>query len=78
MKAKVQNWGNSLGLRIPKVYSEETGIVNGSTVNVILHKGNIIIEPLEKEKSLKELLSCVTKNNLHNEIATDAMGEEVW
>jgi antitoxin MazE len=79
METTVANWGNSLGVRIPKVFSEEAGISQGSKVDITFKDGRLIIEPVkEEEKSLKELLSTVTKNNLHGEVETDVQGEEVW
>lgn len=79
MKTTVRNWGNSLGIRIPKVFSEEVGISQGSKVDITFKEGRLIIEPLkEDEKSLEELLSAVTKNNLHGEVETDVQGEELW
>jgi antitoxin component of MazEF toxin-antitoxin module len=55
------------------------GISQGSKVDITFKDGRLIIEPVkEEEKSLKELLSTVTKNNLHGEVETDVQGEEVW
>ena len=79
MKATVQKWGNSLGIRFPKVYADETGISNGSKVEISVSKGRFIIEPIRKnEKSLDELLSHITKDNIHAEIETNKEGEEIW
>ena len=34
MRVKVQAWGNSLGLRIPKAYASELGVRAGSEMEV--------------------------------------------
>jgi antitoxin MazE len=79
MEAIVKKWGNSLGLRFPKVYTEETGIFDGSKVDISVSKGRLIIVPiLEDVQSLEELLKSVTSKNKHKEIATDSIGEEIW
>ncbi len=79
MEAIVKKWGNSLGLRFPKVYADETGIFNGSKVDISINKGRLIIEPIrEDDKSLAELLKNVTSKNMHREIYTESIGEEVW
>jgi antitoxin MazE len=80
MKASVQRWGNSLAVRIPKVIAQESGLANGSVVDLRLRKGVIALIPERRgEHSLHELLSQVTKKNLHKEVTTGApVGKEVW
>ena len=34
MQTKVQKWGNSLGLRIPKSFAEQAGVEAGSEVDL--------------------------------------------
>ena len=69
MKVQVQKWGNSLALRIPKSYAVETKIENGSTVEVAVQKGAIIVKPVAKENlTLDEILANITEENLHKEI----------
>lgn len=80
MKAKVQKWGNSLGIRIPRTVAQETSVESDSVVDISIQDGKIIISP-EKQKSLslRQLLSRVTETNLHEEIATgDPVGKEIW
>jgi len=80
MKVQIQKWGNSLALRIPKSFAVESKIEQGSTVEVSLESGKIIVFPVvEQEFSLDELLGGVTPENLHGEIDTGAsVGREVW
>jgi antitoxin MazE len=80
MLTKVQKWGNSLALRIPKTFAHDAQLKNDSTVEISLVDGQIVIKPVtERRWTLEELLAGVTKKNLHTEIDTgDAVGKEVW
>jgi antitoxin MazE len=80
MFTKVQKWGNSLALRIPKAFALDAQLDNNSVVEVSLVDGQIVIKPVTSQAwSLEQLLSGVTSNNLHHETDTgDAVGNEVW
>ncbi len=80
MKTRVQKWGNSLALRIPKSFAIEVGIQRETPVEISLANGKLIITPIAKTKpALKQLLSKVTKGNLHHEIDIGAtIGNETW
>ena len=80
MITKILKWGNSLGLRIPKSYADEAQVTAGSTVEIRVEDGRLVILPIRTPSyRLKDLLSGVTKDNLHKEIGTgDAAGREAW
>ncbi|MEM9951708.1 MAG: AbrB/MazE/SpoVT family DNA-binding domain-containing protein [Chloroflexota bacterium] len=80
MLAKIQKWGNSLALRIPKTFAEEAGLDNDSPVEIRIVDGQIHIVPIQsKQYNLEELLAEVTEDNLHEEIDTgDILGNEIW
>ena len=80
MKARIQKWGNSLALRIPKSFATHSKIEQGSVVDLSLDNGRMIVEPAkEQEYSLEELLAQVTKRNLHSEVDFGMpVGKEVW
>lgn len=80
MLTKVQKWGNSLALRIPKTYALEARLENDSEVEISLVEGKLVITPVVTIKQdLAHLLSGVTEDNLHNECDTgDAAGKENW
>ena len=66
-----QKWGNSLALRIPKALAIEANVVSGSTVEMSLLNGELIIRPIEdQEYSLEKLLSGITAENIHDEVPT--------
>lgn len=78
MSAKIQKWGNSLGVRIPKSVIEKTDLHENSDVEIEHKNGAIIIFPTKKQISLDSLLAQITKENLHKEEAFAAEGNEVW
>ena len=80
MLTKVQKWGNSLALRIPKAFAVEAHLENDSLVEVSLVEGQIVIRPkAAPAQSLEELLAGIHKNNLHHETDTgQATGRELW
>ena len=80
MQTRIQKWGNSLGLRIPKAFAEQTGIEAGSEVDLSLENGELIIRPTRERKyDLAALLQGVTDDNIHEEIETGPpVGREVW
>ena len=80
MKVQIQKWGNSLALRIPKSFAVESNIEQGSTVEMSLESGKIIVFPVaEQEFSLDKLLAKVTAENLHGETDTgSSVGKEAW
>ena len=80
MKTKVQRWGNSLAVRIPKSFAEEVGLMDGSPVGMRLVDGGLLVEPVStRPLSLDELLDGVTESNLHSEVDTGpAQGSEAW
>ncbi len=80
MQTRIQKWGNSLALRIPKTFALEAGFGQDSPVEVSLEEGKIVIRPIrEIAYSLEELMAGVTDENLHGEISTGpAVGNEAW
>ena len=80
MVTKVQKWGNSLGLRIPKSFADEAGIEAGSAVDITLVDGRLVVRPLDPARyEIDDLVSRVTEDNIHYEIDTgDPEGRENW
>ena len=80
MLTRIQKWGNSLGLRIPKSFAAEVEVEAGSTVDIRVENGDLVIRPLRRmQYVLSELLEGVNSRNLHEEISTgDPVGREAW
>jgi antitoxin MazE len=65
---KVQKWGNSLGLRIPKSFAEEAGVEEGSAVDLTIERGSLVIRPGRRRYSFRSLVRGITEENLHEPI----------
>lgn len=80
MQAKIQKWGNSLAVRIPKAFVKETQVAYGSTVDLSVADGKIVIDPQPAPAyRLEDLLKGVTKRNVHEKVDTgDGVGREAW
>lgn len=80
MKARVERWGDSLAVRIPRPFAIESRIDQGTVVEVSLVDGTLVLTPLaEVSPTLEELLAGVTPENLHGEIDFGPpVGKEVW
>jgi antitoxin MazE len=78
MIAKIQKWGKSLGLRIPKSLAKQAGLEEGSMVDISLHGNRLVIRRLRvRGHSLRELLDRITEKNLQHEIPSGgAVGRE--
>ena len=79
MRGRVQKWGNSLAIRIPKPIAKDSNIDTGSVVELQLAEGSVVITPVKgPEYSLQELVAAITDENRHGEINTgDAVGREI-
>ena len=80
MVTRIQKWGNSLGVRIPKSFAEEARVGVGSPVDLSVEKGHLIVRRVPAPSyRLRDLLARVTRKNLHEEITWgDPVGREVW
>jgi antitoxin MazE len=80
METKIHRWGNSLGLRIPKSFAAEAQVEEGSTVDISVEDGDIIVRAVHpRTYSLDDLLEGITPANRHD--ATDwgePVGREAW
>jgi len=80
MQSRVQKWGNSLALRIPKSFATEIGLADETPVEISLVEGKLVIAPLLLPiYTLEDLLAGITTTNLHGEQDSGAPeGIEVW
>jgi antitoxin MazE len=82
MVTKIQKWGNSQGLHLPKQVLEDAHISVGDDVDVAARDGLIVIAPARRvrgKQSLQELVSRIPKDYKAEE--TDwgkPIGREVW
>jgi antitoxin MazE len=80
MKTRIQKWGNSLALRIPRSFALESGLEKDSPVNLSLEEGRLVVTPLDRSSiTLEQILERVSPENLHGEWPTGpAVGNEIW
>jgi antitoxin MazE len=80
MQTKVQKWGNSIAVRIPKAFAEEMRIAPNTAVELTLTNGSLVITPVQTPSFiLEDLLAAITPQNTHEEIDPGtAVGNEAW
>ena len=80
MQTKIQKWGNSLGLRIPRAFAEEAGVEAGAEVNLTVRDGNLVVMPARRiSYCLSELVGKITAKNVHGEVDSGGpVGREIW
>jgi antitoxin MazE len=80
MLSRIDRWGNSLGVRIPKEMAEQLALEPKTQVQIVLVDGQILIQPIKKPKyTLQQLLDGLTDDAIHGEVDFGpAVGNEVW
>jgi antitoxin MazE len=80
MHTRIQKWGNSLAIRIPRAIAAVLGLTADTPVELKLTNSRLEVTPLTVETpELERLLDEVTEQNIHGEYDTGAaMGREVW
>ena len=80
MLTRIQKWGNSLGLRIPKTLAADAHVAEGTSVELNVENGRLIVAPQRRAKcSIEHLVADITPENLHGETDTGLpLGREVW
>ena len=80
MLTRVQKWGNSLGLRIPRAFAVEARVEPGVVVDISVERGGLMVRrPRVKKYALRELLQRISKRNLHEEVVSGGpVGREGW
>lgn len=77
MHARIQKWGNSLGLRIPVGLAKQLQLHSGSPVTIKIKDGQIIIQSPKYE--LDTMLKEITLHNVHHQVLEDGpKGNEEW
>jgi antitoxin MazE len=80
MTAVLKQWGNSIGLRLPKQIVRDAALKPGSTFTVDVEpSGALRLEPVRSRPSLETLCARITAENRHPETSWgEAAGREVW
>jgi len=79
MVSKVQKWGNSLAIRIPKAFAEEADIAEDSSVDISVEDGRIVVAAARRKWTLGHLVASITPANAHRELVWgEPTGRETW
>jgi len=79
MHIQVQKWGNSLAFRIPRSFACDAELDRGTTVDLSIEDGRLVLTSLKKKFSLKVLLSDVSDASIHHETCFGVrQGLEAW
>ena len=80
MVVRVQKWGNSLAMRVPKAFAVEAGLTEGAPVELAVEDGALVARPIRAPTiRLKQLLARVTPSNRHRVVDLGgATGREAW
>ncbi|MBN2097999.1 MAG: AbrB/MazE/SpoVT family DNA-binding domain-containing protein [Dehalococcoidia bacterium] len=82
MVTRIQKWGNSQGLRLPKQVLEDAHLSLGDDVDITVQDGLIVIVPARRVRgrhNLEELVSRIPKDYEAEEIDWgEPAGREAW
>lgn len=77
MQARIQKWGNSLGLRIPMQIAKQLQLHPGSTITIEVENNRIIIQSPKYDLDL--MLKNISSKNKHHQLLDDEQyGNEEW
>lgn len=80
MKSQIGQWGNSLGIRIPKYAVEALELKPNDAVECTVESGKLIVQRIQAlpEFTLDELLAGITEPPEGEVDWGKPMGDEVW
>jgi antitoxin MazE len=80
MGVQLSKWGNSLGVRLPKLIVEQAQLRAGDQVEVsVAETGQVLLTPVQKKLTLENPVNGITPQNRHSETEWgEARGREAW
>jgi len=81
MTTRIQKWGNSQGLRLPKHLLEAINLATGDDVEIIAENNQIIIKPIANIKNhfnIADLVADIPLNYTADEEISSSIGTEEW
>ena len=79
MEARLQKWGNSIGIRIPMNMLKTLNLKLNDSVELINEDNKIVIIKKEKKISLKDKIANYKGENLAKDFVwDDNRGNEIW
>lgn len=79
MRVRLQKWGNSLAVRVPRSFAAELGIGEGAEIDMALEEGAVVLRPARARYALEQLVRGITPDNRHGEVESGpSTGGEAW
>ena len=80
MTTKIQKWGNSQGVRIPKIILDTVKWTDNEQIIIVVDNDKLIIEKAKnKRKNIKELFAGYKGNYKPTEVDWgEPKGAEIW
>ena len=81
MTARIQKWGNSQGLRLPKHLLDAMDLAAGDDVEIIAENNQIIIKPIANIKNhfnIADLVADIPLDYKTSEEISSQAGDEAW
>lgn len=85
METTIRQWGNSLGLRVPKALARGLGWADGSKVQLVREGAHLLVRgPAGPLPSLADLVAEISEYNIHSPAGTEPAvsppdrGDLVW
>ncbi len=80
MTAVIQKWGNSQGIRLPKIFLEDLNINESDKVEMFVQDNSIVIKKsMPERKTIEELFNGYSGDFILEEIDWgEPVGGEVW
>ena len=79
MIATIQKWGNSQGIRLPKVLLDDLNICEGNEVEILRQGNVIIIKSAQRRQTIQELFAGYDDDYTPEEIDWGKpAGSETW
>ena len=79
MTTTIQKWGNSQGIRIPKILLDTVNWSENEEIVITVEDGKLIIEKTENRKNIKELFQDYEDEYIPEKIDWGSpVGDEIW
>ena len=65
MTTKIRKWGNSLAMRIPKIFAQNLNLREGTTIYFEQIGNVLVISTTRPRHTLENMVRFITKKNRH-------------
>lgn len=57
-RTKINQWGNGLALRLNSDVAKAFGVESGTPVNLVVDGGRLVVEKVQRRRTLEEMLNA--------------------